>query len=90
MPNISMNNSISSVIANPTPAPSQLRGRLTLGLIALCFAAPIFLAILFQSPLLNYHPTPTKNMGELMGGRPEAIKAMMKMKKIVVSELKAQ
>lgn len=29
------------------------------------------------------------NMGELMGGRPEAIKAMMKMKKIVIEELKA-
>ena len=66
MPNNSMNKSISSVIASPNPAPSQLRGRLILGLIALCFAAPVFLAILFQSPLLNYHPTPTKNLGELI------------------------
>ena len=30
-----------------------------------------------------------KNMGELMGGRPEAIQAMMQMKKIVISELSA-
>jgi len=29
-----------------------------------------------------------KNMGELLSGRPEAIQAMMKMKKIVISELK--
>lgn len=51
---------------SPVNAPSKLRGRLTLALIALCFGAPIFLALLFQSPLLNYHPAPTKNLGELI------------------------
>ena len=51
---------------SPVHASSKLRGRLTLGLIALCFGAPVFLAILFQSPLLNYRPAPTKNLGELI------------------------
>lgn len=60
MPNNSPNNT--SLIQ----ASNKLRGRLTLGLIALCFVAPVFLAILFQSPLLNYHPAPTKNLGELI------------------------
>ena len=61
------NNSIpNNAMNSPVPAPSKLRSRLTLGLIALCFGAPIFLAILFQSPLLNYHPAPTKNLGELI------------------------
>ena len=60
MPNNSTNNTIA------VRTPNKLRGRLTLGLIALCFVAPVFLAILFQSPLINYRPAPTKNLGELI------------------------
>lgn len=60
MPNNSLN------ITDPIPTSNKLRGRLTLGLIVLCFVAPVFLAMLFQSPLLNYHPAPTKNLGELI------------------------
>ena len=59
-----LNNSTNNT--SPVRAPSKLRARLTLGLIALCFVAPVFLAILFQSPLLNYRPAPTKNLGELI------------------------
>ncbi len=72
MPNNPSNTLIDSAITraartpSPNSAPNKLGGRLTLGLIALCFAAPVFLAILFQSPLLNYHPAPTKNLGELI------------------------
>ncbi len=56
-----------STNAAPTMrAPSKSRGRFTLILIAMCFAAPVFLAMLFQSPLLNYRPAPTKNLGELI------------------------
>lgn len=51
---------------SPGHSPSKLRARLTLGLIALCFGTPVFLALLFQSPLLNYRPAPTKNLGELI------------------------
>ena len=51
---------------SPVHSSSKLRGRLTLGLIALCFGTPVFLALLFQSPLLNYRPAPTKNLGELI------------------------
>ncbi len=53
-------------LANTATAPGRLRSRLTLVLIALCFGAPIFFALLFQSPLLNYRPAPTKNFGELI------------------------
>ncbi len=62
------NNSTVNTIANGPNnlGTRKLRGRLTLGLIALCFGAPVFLALLFQSPLLNYHPAPTKNLGELI------------------------
>jgi hypothetical protein len=49
-----------------TPPASKLRSRFTLVLIALCFGAPIFFALLFQSPLLNYRPAPTKNFGVLI------------------------
>lgn len=62
-----MNNPIDSAInTGRSPAQTKLRGRLTLGLIAICFAAPVFLAMLFQSPLLNYRPAPTRNLGELI------------------------
>ena len=64
-----MNSPINRAIAaraSSARAPSKLRGRLTLGVIALCFAAPVFLAMLFQSPLLNYRPAPTKNFGVLI------------------------
>ena len=66
MPNNSTSNAANALGVIPNSVPSKLRGRLTLGLIALCFGAPVFLAILFQSPLLNYHPAPTKNLGELI------------------------
>lgn len=67
MPNNSANTSPDNANTGPSTAPiKKLPGRLTLILIALCFAAPIFLAMLFQSPLLNYHPAPTKNLGELI------------------------
>ena len=55
-----------NAINSPVHSPSKLRARLTLGLIALCFGTPVFLALLFQSPLLNYRPAPTKNLGELI------------------------
>ncbi len=67
MPNNSTNTAADNANASPATVPiKKLPGRLTLILIALCFAAPVFLAILFQSPLLNYHPAPTKNLGELI------------------------
>jgi len=67
MPNNSTNDTVKSGIASPKGHPlKKLRGRLTLGLIALCFGAPVFLAMLFQSPLLNYHPAPTRNLGVLI------------------------
>ena len=61
-----MNNPMNSTISAAPAVHSKLGGRLTLILIAFCFAAPVFLAMLFQSPLLHYRPTPTKNLGVLI------------------------
>ncbi len=67
MRNNSTNTALDSANATVPHVPiKKLPGRLTLILIALCFGAPVFLAMLFQSPLLNYHPAPTKNLGELI------------------------
>lgn len=61
-----MSNPINSAINAAPTERSKLGGRLTLILIAFCFAAPVFLAMLFQSPLLHYRPAPTKNLGVLI------------------------
>jgi hypothetical protein len=60
-----MNSASTSVTQSPKPA-SRTRSRAVLMMLALCFVAPIFIALALQSKWIDYSPAPTRNFGALI------------------------